>query len=542
MLGASYLTQRPSGYYLRVAVPEDLRPLLGVREVTRALNSRNRREALRRSRRIGLGLSTLFEDARLMAKEKNAPLTPARFRAWVLDYLRHELDKFDARVPDIPASASDDWGAFADAEAESLLGPGLDGRFPNSDSDELAKEVIAPRGLSLDDLEPSVLKAIRHDAALARAHLVSMQAEAVERPHTYPLRQALLSDWEARAARKTGRELESRKRHTIQDLFDSWLRAAPNRPPKTISKYQRASQRLAELVGDKAVEDITRDDGCDIRDSLVAIACERGGKALNTAALAFQDFKTLLNQAVERGWIDANPLPAKGITKIQSGRQAWTRDDLSRLFDDPLFLRYQLPSDSMAGMDAAYWLPIIGLFTGARISELAQMTVEDIRLDKDRCGIWVFNLEEDESQGKRMKTSTSKREVPIHSELMRLGLLDYWEAIKAQGSAPLWPALPRTVLNGAGGKISQWFGRYKTGKGFGPELVFHSFRHTMETELRHLLIPGYLIDRITGHGKQSVSDDYGHTNAAAHRAALERLVFPEVNLPRVFSRPAWQSQ
>lgn len=540
MQGARYLTQRPSGYYLRVAVPEDLRPLLGVREVTRALNSRNRREALRRSRRIGQGLCTLFDDARLMSKENNSSLTPSRFRAWVLDYLRHELDKFDARVPELPSTASRDWDALADAEAEALLGPGLDDRFPNAESDELAQKVLAPRGLSLEGLEPSILKAIRHDAALARAHLVSMQAEAVERPQTYPLRRDFLRDWEERAARETGQDQKSRELHSVQDLFESWRSADPNRPPKTVSKYQRASQKLAELVGDKAVEEITRDDGREIRDALVAVAHERGGKALNTAALAFQDFKTLLNQAVERGWIDANPLPAKGITKLQSGRQAWTRDDLSRLFDDPLFLEYRLPSDSMAGMDAAYWLPVIGLFTGARISELAQMRVEDIRRDKGRCGVWVFSLDEDEDLGKRMKTATSKREVPIHSELMRLGLLDYWDAIKAHGPGPLWPALPRTVLNGAGGKISQWFGRFKTAKGFGPDLVFHSFRHTMETELRHLMIPGYLIDRITGHGRQTVADDYAHTNAATHREALERLVFPEVNLPRVFTRPAWQ--
>ncbi len=540
MQGARYLVQRPSGFYLRVAVPEDLRLFLGVRELTRALNSRNRREAIRRCRRIGLGLRALFDDARLMSKDKNSPLTPATFRAWVLDFLRSELDRFDTQVPSMRLSEREGWETAAEVEVDALLGIEHDERRPTEESDALAEAVLAGNGVAMAELTPELRTSIRHEAALARAHLCVMKAEAVELPPTYPVRRRLLRDWEARSTPSLVDAPLPLTKHTVEDLFNSWQKAVPNRPPKTISKYRRASERLAELVGEKAIEDITKDDGRDIRDALVAEAHERGGKAMNTAALLFQDFKTLFNQAVERGWIPANPLPAKGIPTTQSDRMAWTREDLPRLFDDPLFLEYRLPVDSMAGMDAAYWLPVIGLFTGARISELAQLTVDDILRDKD--GGWVFRLDEDEAEDKRLKTATSRRDVPIHSELVRLGLLDYWGAIKEHGRGPLWPALPRTRINGAGGKISQWFGRYKTAKGFGPELVFHSFRHTMETELRHLMIPGYLIDGITGHGKQTVADGYAHTTALTLRQALERLQFPEVNLPRVFTRPAWRPE
>ena len=57
-----------------------------------------------------------------------------------------------------------------------------------------------------------------------------------------------------------------------------------------------------------------------------------------------------------------------------------------RLFDDPLFTAYAIPGASMAGKDAAYWLPLLGLFTGARISELAQLHTDDNRA-LARCGL-----------------------------------------------------------------------------------------------------------------------------------------------------------
>ena len=45
------------------------------------------------------------------------------------------------------------------------------------------------------------------------------------------------------------------------------------------------------------------------------------------------------------------------IPRTKRTRQQWLPSDLVKLFDDPLFLAYDLPSASMAGMDAAYWLP-----------------------------------------------------------------------------------------------------------------------------------------------------------------------------------------
>lgn len=326
-------------------------------------------------------------------------------------------------------------------------------------------------------------------------------------------------------------------KHTALDAFDAWEAQKPGRPRKTVVTYKAAAEKLGTMLAGKHLEDITRQDGRDVVAKLMQDAQSSGGNAQNTAANILGRFKTLLAQAVDLEWIDKNPLQGRTIGRVKRTRKPWLVPELVTLFDDPLFTRYEIPGSSMAGQDAAYWLPLLGLYTGARISELAQLGTKDVTHDQEAG--WVLSITEDAEDGQRVKNSHSIRVVPVHPELERLGFIDYWQAIVKHGQGPLWPAVVRTELNGAGGEVSKWFGKYKTAKGFGPEWVFHSFRHTLETQLRSKSIPQSQIDAIAGHAKRASSDDYDHPTPDTLRPALERLTFPGLNLPRVFEVPAW---
>ncbi len=328
------------------------------------------------------------------------------------------------------------------------------------------------------------------------------------------------------------------KGHTFLDAFEAWRDAAPGRPRKSIVTYEAAAEKLAALLPGKNIEDVTREDGRTVVAALLREAEAKGGKAQNTAANHLSRFKTLLAQAVDLEWIDRNPFAGRTIKSVDSDRTEWGPADLARLFDDPLFTAYQLPPSGMAGMDAAYFLPLLGLYTGARISELAQLATDDLKLAEDAGP--VLAIREDAERGQRLKTAASVREVPVHPELVRLGLLDYWGAIKEHGAGPLFPAIARTELNGAGGKVSQWFGKYKTAKGFGTGLVFHSFRHTLHTRLVAVGVPAAHADALAGRSGRSVGEKhYLHLKPADLRPSLERLSFPSLKLQRVFKVPAW---
>lgn len=323
--------------------------------------------------------------------------------------------------------------------------------------------------------------------------------------------------------------------HSFRDLYDAWEKAKPGRPSKTLATYSAAADKLESMLPGRTVESLTREDGRNIVAALLAVAHAKGGKAQNTAANLLGRFKTLMAQAADLEWIPSNPLQGRTIEREESERTEWKLPDLIKLFDDPLFTAYQLPEDGRAGAAAAYWLPLLGLFTGARISELAQLHTDDVSHDPEAG--WVLSIKGSKKKGQRVKNKNSVRTVPVHPELQRLGFIDYWTDTASRGSGPLWPDVKRTDQNGAGGKVSQWFGEYKTAKGFPRDLVFHSFRHTLETRMRAIEVPKYLIDAITGHADKAVSADYAHTSAADLRPVLARLQFPGVHLPRVYEAP-----
>jgi len=63
------------------------------------------------------------------------------------------------------------------------------------------------------------------------------------------------------------------------------------------------------------------------------------------------------------------------------------------------------------------------LFSGARPNEIAQLLVTDLK--RTPKGTWYLDL--DDEDGKALKTETSRRRVPLHPELIRLGFVAFVE-------------------------------------------------------------------------------------------------------------------
>ena len=65
------------------------------------------------------------------------------------------------------------------------------------------------------------------------------------------------------------------------------------------------------------------------------------------------------------------------------------------------------------------------LYSGARPGEIAQLHVADMR---EQHGVWIMHITAEGEGGKRTKTKGSMRVVPVHSELIRLGLIKHRNA------------------------------------------------------------------------------------------------------------------
>ncbi len=319
----------------------------------------------------------------------------------------------------------------------------------------------------------------------------------------------------------------------MSDAFAVWLET--ERPSKTVGAFTRHVEHFVRAMGDPPLHVINKQLAIEFRDSLQQWAIDND-KAAETATNVLTSIKAVTNAARDKGWIDQNPferLTVKRGGKEKVDREPWLADELKVLFNDPIWNDYLLPKDKKAGRDAAYWIPLIACYTGARASEIAQLWTDDILVST---GVEVIEFRGNESRGQRLKNKGSWRAVPMHVELVRLGLPEYVQSLPL---GPLFPLLPVKGANGAGGQFGQWFGNFKRAKGFESRTkTLHSFRHLVASELRLLSVAESLADAITGHMGESVARNvYSATirrQAERLRPEINKLCYENLSLPRVW--------
>ena len=155
-------------------------------------------------------------------------------------------------------------------------------------------------------------------------------------------------------------------------------------------------------------------------------------------------------------------------------------NDLGLIFDN-------LPAHA----DKAWklWIPLVGLYTGARIGEIASLKVEYF---SEISGIKIMYLD-------GTKTISSARTLPIHADLIDLGLLEYVNARRNANHIMLFD-IKYSNSNGWADEPSGWFTNYKRKIGIVQEMkVFHSFRHTIINLMSELSVLEKPALQYTGH-------------------------------------------
>jgi integrase len=165
-------------------------------------------------------------------------------------------------------------------------------------------------------------------------------------------------------------------------------------------------------------------------------------------------------------------------------------------------------------MPAYYWLPLMGLYMGGRLNELAQLMLSD--LQQTAGGVWYAAVIDDGEEGvgkRRAKSAAGRRDIPLHPHLIDLGLIRWVEKLKEDGQTRLFPELRWDKKKGPSKDASRWFSSFL--KKFGWERdgtrTFHSFRHTAITHCMNILgMPESVEMDLFGHssnGKRSGTGD-----------------------------------
>lgn len=181
--------------------------------------------------------------------------------------------------------------------------------------------------------------------------------------------------------------------------------------------------------------------------------------------------------------------------KAEKGSKAFNDDELKKMFH-PLFL-------AEAEKPADFWLPLLGLFTGARLNELCQLDTMDIQ---NHNGIWAIRFVDD-APDKSLKTNASNRLIPIHPTLLELGFLDYvTDAKKISDGRKLFPYLSYSEMDGYAATPSQRWGDYLDSIGItDKQKVFHSFRSTCNTRIKNSGVDEETRCQYVGHEHDTVN-------------------------------------
>lgn len=189
-------------------------------------------------------------------------------------------------------------------------------------------------------------------------------------------------------------------------------------------------------------------------------------------------FKEFLTYAQRKGYVSA-ALNVQIEIPVKDSRQSYdrfTKAELLKIFNPEY---YPYPEDE--NFAYRYYIPLMALYSGARLNELCQLYCDDIKKENNI----YYMIFTDERPDQHLKNKVSKRIVPIHPKIIEMGFLDYLLSVKSKRKQRVFYQLTYAQYNHYADKMSKWFGRYLESIGIsGKRKVFHSFRHTVKPELR----------------------------------------------------------
>ena len=242
---------------------------------------------------------------------------------------------------------------------------------------------------------------------------------------------------------------------------------------------------------------------------------------------------------VNNGYCDMNPFIGMKIKQKKSARDErdrYSEKELKVIFSKQNYLHY---TNVETGRYANYWVPLIAVFTGMRVNEIASLYLDNVRQigGNHRGKRWCIDvLEEPKRPDKRLKNLSSRRIVPLHNILLELGFLDYLNLIKKVpvGENNLERTRVFEELTYQDGTYARsisrfWNYRYLPLLGLKKTtLTLHSLRHTLIDNLKQIGVEPHFISELVGHSQGSITlDRYGknYNPDILYNKCVKKIVF-----------------
>lgn len=565
-------------WWLRKKVPHDLRAAVGVTEWKRSLQTRDPNEARVRFAKLNAELEEQW--AGLRAGEKSlshkqiVTLSGELCREFIAEHEEnpeytpgHELAFFFSLYADGKRSAADVVGEPSDDQASLIKKLSDDARR----NDRMIADFLLRRGMRLNEQTMSrfrkeVITAMR----IAREQLYRMQHSNYEKHPELERFPAPLAD---HLPTQDALSANSSQKEKLSFFVNSWVTSKLQdkewKNESDAKQHRTWASRFIDLVGDRQPSDYTKADARIFRDALKDIpplfstkkdyaglgfkeaaakatklradveALRAAGQKLELPpAIAIANRNKILGYlAAFWNWLDAEcdhiirdpftPLKVRDTDK-QKKRTPFRPHELTAIYNAPLYRGCKSDNAWLTAGDHSmrhrglFWLPLIGLFTGARSNEIIQLQASDLKYSG---GIFHFDMayaEDDEEDGsevdfythegpkKSFKTLAAIRRVPVHSELMRIGLEEFW-ALRVSEGGRLFPEMKTSTNDG---KFSSAYSRpfrhfLESLKVKRKRNAFHSYRHNFEDACKQNRVERNAMNALQGHKEAGMAGIYG---------------------------------
>lgn len=550
--GLKYVERRGDIFQLRIPVPKDLQERIGRKEIRWTLNTSERSPAARRAMRAALVFHELCDNLRSMPdlSENTTKQIIQRFYEKLCESYQPIIGKTAEQKEAIEAGQM---AAAEDAMADimSQLDSGTYGGFIQSE----AMRQITQAGIDHTTLSPISIRRI--EEGVARAYVE--QNKFVEFRRRTLLDEYIPADSLFRIADEKTlvmREnlqstaiLSVQEQVTHQDaqpsittLVEKFLEEGKNYGhggnkgwvDGTSDEYSKIlNWFIASIGADKTAKQITTDHVRNFKNNMLAL--RKGAsrdlpleKALasgpssrispKTAKKYFDYSKTFLKWLEQDGYLDKPP----GLTlKVKAPKtnkkllpRAFTDEELNCLFQMPLYMGNSISRNEK------YWLPLILLYTGMRISEAVMMMASNVKLQAPSPHFVVTAYEGS------LKTSSSERKIPIHGDLLKLGFEGFVQKRQNHGGRLLASVNQQKDPSDSASKALNRLIRKEVTED--KRVVVHSFRHLFQERAESAQLPHNMIDALLGHSNKDTNPNSygGGPDIESKTKALNKIVFP----------------
>ncbi|MGU3666164.1 DUF6538 domain-containing protein [Methylobacterium sp. A49B] len=507
-------------FWLRRSVPHDLRPLVGKREEKRTLGTRDPAEAKLRHTAEMAKLEQRW--AALRRQQSGLPAeNPASSQTVTLTELqaheraewlyRYWLNKHRDNPSEQTFWPTDLYGElWTDPYGQSLF-TGFSKTLELRQRDALmeaqvyrmqawckeqADDLLDAWGWSTDEKSRQRLaKAMA--AAVQRASLVLerlARGDSVDLDSTLPKRTQI-------APAAAGKPV------SFDELLKGWTAEKQPRA-KTIYEWSREVGKFAAFLGHDDAARVTPEDVVRWKEALIAEG--RSAKTINDSKLAA--VRTVLQWATENRRLPSNPAASvrMDVKRVAKGRRSFSDDEAATILKAALG----------EANPVLRWVPWLCAYSGARLSEICQLRVEDVREIE---GIWCLRID---AEAGSVKTASSERTVPLHPAVLERGFVAF---VQTLGNGPLFADLSPDMFGKRGGNGTKVLGRWVRGLGLDEKRLApaHSWRHRMKTLARRHGLAEDVTRALMGHTGKSVADNYGEYEVATlHRELLKVPTLP----------------